>query len=108
MVTSADPAEFGKIGAFFDIIMADVPCSGEGMFRKDAGAVEQWSAENVGHCAARQRRILADVWPSLAEGGFLIYSTCTFNSYENDANVRWAMDELGIDINRVSLFSGRA
>ena len=101
MVTSADPAEFGKIGAFFDIIMADVPCSGEGMFRKDAGAVEQWSAENVGHCAARQRRILADVWPSLAEGGFLIYSTCTFNSYENDANVRWAMDELGAEAVRL-------
>ncbi len=94
-VISADPAEVGRMEGFFDIILADVPCSGEGMFRKDAEAVAQWSEENVAHCVARQRRILADMWPALAEGGFLIYSTCTFNRHENDGNVSWAMDELG-------------
>ena len=95
MVTSADPAVIGRNEGFFDIILADVPCSGEGMFRKDADSAAQWSEENVEHCVARQRRILADVWPALAEGGLLLYSTCTFNRYENDGNVSWAMDELG-------------
>ena len=71
------------------MIVADVPCSGEGMFRKDEQAQEQWSEENVALCAARQKRIVADVWPSLAEGGIFIYSTCTFNRYENDLNVLW-------------------
>lgn len=97
-VTSSDPAAFGRTDGFFDIIIADVPCSGEGMFRKDEEAVRQWSAENVAHCAARQRRILADSWPSLAENGFLIYSTCTFNKFENDDNVRWAAENLGAEI----------
>lgn len=97
-VTSSDPAAFGRAAGFFDIIIADVPCSGEGMFRKDEEAVRQWSAENVAHCAARQRRILADSWPSLAENGFLIYSTCTFNKFENDDNVRWAAENLGAEI----------
>ena len=96
-VTSADPSDFGRMKGYFDIVLADVPCSGEGMFRKDAGAAEQWSAENVAHCVARQRRILADVWPSLAEGGYLIYSTCTFNCYENDGNVRWAEENFGAE-----------
>lgn len=97
-VTSSDPAAFGRADGFFDIIIADVPCSGEGMFRKDEEAVRQWSAENVAHCAARQRRILADSWPSLAENGFLIYSTCTFNKFENDDNVRWAAENIGAEI----------
>lgn len=65
------------------------------MFRKDEEAVRQWSEDNVALCQARQRRILADVWPSLAPGGVLIYSTCTFNRYENDLNVLWAARELG-------------
>ena len=62
MVTSADPAVIGRNEGFFDIILADVPCSGEGMFRKDADSAAQWSEENVEHCVARQRRILADVF----------------------------------------------
>ena len=97
-VTSADPSEFSSLPGFFDIVLADVPCSGEGMFRKDADAAEQWSPENVAHCQARQRRILADVWPALAENGILIYSTCTFNRYENDDNVKWAVENLGAEI----------
>jgi len=98
VVTSDDPRDFAPLTGYFDIILADVPCSGEGMFRKDEQAREQWSEDNVALCQARQRRILADVWPSLAEGGVLIYSTCTFNRYENDLNVVWASDELGADI----------
>ena len=98
VVTSDDPAAFGALPGFFDIIVTDVPCSGEGMFRKDEEAVQQWSEDNVSLCEARQRRILADVWPSLAEGGLLIYSTCTFNRRENDGNVEWVASELGAEM----------
>ena len=101
VVTSADPAAFAGLAGFFDVILTDVPCSGEGMFRKDESAAEQWSEETVGLCAARQRRILADVWPALAPGGTLIYSTCTFNRIENDANVGWIASELGAEIQSI-------
>ena len=97
VVTSDDPNAFPALPGYFDVILADVPCSGEGMFRKDEEAVRQWSEDNVALCQARQRRILADVWPSLAPGGVFIYSTCTFNRYENDLNVLWAAEELGAD-----------
>jgi 16S rRNA C967 or C1407 C5-methylase (RsmB/RsmF family)/NOL1/NOP2/fmu family ribosome biogenesis protein len=98
VVTSDDPSAFAALPGFFDVIVTDVPCSGEGMFRKDEEAVQQWSEDNVALCEARQRRILADVWPSLREGGMLIYSTCTFNRKENDGNVEWIAEELGADI----------
>lgn len=97
VVTSDDPSAFAGLPGFFDVIVADVPCSGEGMFRKDEEAQKQWSEDNVALCEARQRRIIADVWPSLARDGVLIYSTCTFNRYENDGNVRWTADELGAE-----------
>ncbi len=96
-VTSVDPKAFARLEGYFDIIVADVPCSGEGMFRKDEEAVTQWSADNVALCQARQRRIIADVWPALSTGGILIYSTCTFNKYENDDNVRWIISDLGAE-----------
>ena len=98
IVTSVDPAAFARLGGYFDIIVADVPCSGEGMFRKDARAREEWSPAVVDLCASRQRRILADVWPALREGGWLLYSTCTYESAENDDNLAWAAAELGGEI----------
>ena len=96
-VTNCDPKAFSKLEGFFDIIVTDVPCSGEGMFRKDPKAVEDWSEEAVALCASRQKRILADAWLSLREGGLLIYSTCTFEDAENDSNVEWAARELGAE-----------
>ena len=98
LVTSADPAAFAKAGGYFDIMVADVPCSGEGMFRKDERAREEWSPDIVDLCAARQKRILADAWPSLKEGGILVYSTCTYEKAENDDNLEWAAEELGGEI----------
>lgn len=97
IVTSDDPSAFAALPGFFDIVVADVPCSGEGMFRKDEEAQRQWSEDNVALCAARQKRIVADVWPSLVTGGVFVYSTCTFNVYENDGNVRWISEELGAE-----------
>ncbi len=98
-VCSADPSVLGRaLAGFFDVIVADVPCSGEGMFRKDARARAEWSPSVVELCAARQKRILADAWPALRHGGLLIYSTCTYEEKENDANLEWAAEELGGEI----------
>ena len=95
VVTRNEPADFSCFGNFFDLVVVDAPCSGEGMFRKDQGAVEQWSLSNVEQCVKRQKRILADIWPSLRPGGVLVYSTCTFNSEENEECVEWIAKELG-------------
>lgn len=97
-VTNNDPADFARLPHFFDIVLADVPCSGEGMFRKDPGAVSEWSPANVEICAQRQRRIIAGVWPSLKPGGLLIYSTCTYNTKENEENIGWIREELGAEV----------
>lgn len=95
MVANNDPADFAPLGEAFDVVLVDAPCSGEGMFREDAGAVDDWSLENVAMCARRQRRILADIWPCLKPGGLLIYSTCTYNLSEDEEQVRWLRDEWG-------------
>lgn len=96
VVTSVDPAVIGeRLPGYFDLIVTDVPCSGEGMFEKDERAVQEWTPELVGLCAARQKRIVADVWPALREGGVLVYSTCTYEDAENDSNVEWICSELG-------------
>lgn len=98
VVTNNDPADFASLGSFFDVILTDVPCSGEGMFRKDPGAIDEWSPENVDVCRQRQRRIIADIWPCLKPGGLLIYSTCTFNTKEDEENVAWMSDEFGAEV----------
>lgn len=95
VVTSNAPAQIGKFTHFFDVIAADVPCSGEGMMRKDAEAVSQWSPDLVTQCALRQREILKDVWQALRPGGLLIYSTCTYNRQENEEIADYVLQELG-------------
>lgn len=99
VVTHNQPADFTEhTRSLFDCILVDAPCSGEGMFRKDAEAREAWSPKNVQMCAERQRSILMDVWDALKPGGILIYSTCTFNREEDEDNVLWAADCLGADV----------
>jgi NOL1/NOP2/fmu family ribosome biogenesis protein len=88
IVTQNDPSAFSGLEGYFDIILVDAPCSGEGMFR-DTVAVNEWSEENTNHCSERQKRILTDIWPALKENGLLVYSTCTFNPGENEANIKW-------------------
>lgn len=97
LVCNNTPAEIGELHSFFDAILVDAPCSGEGMFRKDAGAIDEWSVQNVQTCVARQREILESVWPSLKTDGILIYSTCTYNREENEEQVKWMRDELGAE-----------
>lgn len=98
MVTCNTPKQIGESNLMFDLIAVDAPCSGEGMFRKDEGAVADWSLQNVEMCAARQRQIIDEIWPALKPGGHLIYSTCTFNRHEDEDNVRWIMDKYGASV----------
>lgn len=94
-VTSNTPKEFKGLKHVFDIIITDVPCSGEGMFRKDEGAVSDWSLQKVNSCVALQHEILDDIWDCLKPGGLLIYSTCTFNIEEDELMVEYICNELG-------------
>ena len=89
IITQNDPKHFSKLEEFFDYIQIDAPCSGEGMFRRDEIAREEWSEANCNLCSERQKRILADVESSLCKDGFLVYSTCTFNPKENEELMDW-------------------
>ena len=90
VVTNAYPEELsGVFSQYFDKIVVDAPCSGEGMFRKNAEeARAEWSEENVAACAERQRRILGEAAKMLAVGGRIVYSTCTFSAEEDEEQTR--------------------
>ena len=92
IVTNNYPRDFRKAKLKFDVILCDVPCSGEGMFRRDPNTISEWSLLNVEKCWRLQREIVADAWECLNPGGLLIYSTCTFNTKENEENIRWILD----------------
>lgn len=95
VVTRGDTSRFRCLQGCFDIVAADVPCSGEGMMRKDVTACRQWSESLVAVCAARQKEIISNLWDALRPGGYMIYSTCTFNRMENEAVMEWMMREFG-------------
>jgi 16S rRNA C967 or C1407 C5-methylase (RsmB/RsmF family)/NOL1/NOP2/fmu family ribosome biogenesis protein len=95
IVTNNDPQDFAKLENFFDVMVIDAPCSGSGLFRRDPGAINEWSQQNVQLCCQRQHRILADVWPALKQGGVLIYSTCSYSKDEDEDVLDWMIDELG-------------
>ncbi len=97
VVTQSDPKYFNKLPGFFDIILVDAPCSGEGLIRKDPAAMNEWSEQNVMLCAGRQKRILADAISALANDGVLIYSTCTFSESENEDNMSWLQAEYDLE-----------
>ena len=88
-VTNLDSAALRKeyVGTF-DLVVCDAPCSGEGMFRKNDRAIEEWSEGNVRMCAERQREILLNAAKCVAPGGYLLYSTCTYSLEENEEAVR--------------------
>lgn len=88
VVTCASPAKLAEsLGGVFDKILVDAPCSGEGMFRKDEGAADEWSEQNVTMCAARQKEILESAAALLAPGGRMVYSTCTFSKAEDEEQI---------------------
>lgn len=88
-----DSTDFSALAGWFDLVLVDAPCSGEGMFRKDPDAIAEWSPAHVAHCAARQRRILSEAAALVRPGGSLIYSTCTYNEAENDQNAAWLLEQ---------------
>lgn len=100
-VTSCDPSVFSRLPNVFDIIIADVPCSGSGLFRKQPEAVNEWSLDNVQLCSTRQKRIIGDSLACLKPGGALIYSTCSYSIEEDEAMVEWIIKEF--DLEYVSL-----
>lgn len=97
VVTQNDAADFAEMEHFFDVLVVDAPCSGSGLYRKEPEAIDEWSSRQVLLCAARQKRILADALPSLAPGGTLVYSTCSYSMEENEAISRWLRDEQALE-----------
>ena len=93
LVTQNDPEHFSELQGFFDLVLVDAPCSGEGMFRKDPEARKEWSPEHVQLCALRQERIMDQAAALVKAGGYLIYSTCTFNERENEEIVKNVVSE---------------
>lgn len=92
-ISNHDPGGFRDLTGFFDIVLVDAPCSGEGLFRKDNQAVNEWSDDSVQLCSARQKRILAAAAPLVSESGLLIYCTCTYNDDENLDNARYLIEQ---------------
>ncbi len=93
VVTNSDPQKWGQQKEFFDVLVVDAPCSGEGMFRKEPHARDEWSVANVDNCAIRQDKILDEVLPTLRPGGLLVYSTCTFAEAENELQIKKLIEE---------------
>ncbi len=88
VTTCMDTAKLAKtFPKVFDLVMCDAPCSGEGMFRKEEIAIDEWSVENVIRCADRQAEILENASKLVADGGYIIYATCTFSLDENEITV---------------------
>lgn len=94
---SQDSQDFAGLEGFFDLVLVDAPCSGEGLFRKDKKAIAEWSPDSVQRCAARQKRILADAVKTVKPGGNLLYCTCTYNDLENEENAAWLLQTLGLE-----------
>ena len=97
-VTSTDADHLAVMAGWFDVVAVDAPCSGEGMFRKDDRAREEWSEQNVRLCAARQDEILEGAWQTLRAGGTLIYSTCTFNHEEDEGTLERFVERVGEEV----------
>lgn len=99
IVTNETPAKLAeRFSGYFDGIIVDAPCSGEGMFRKEPQAVEEWSVAHTLSCGVRQKNILDDAYKMLKCGGYLMYSTCTFSYDENEAVVQYMADTYNMEI----------
>ena len=99
LVTNESAERLAKVfSSFFDLIVLDAPCSGEGMFRKQPDAMDYWSLDYPAQCAALQREILEDAVKMLANGGELVYSTCTWAPEENEEIVAWLLNEFPLEL----------
>lgn len=93
IISNNDPSDFQKLQSFFNLVVVDAPCSGEGMFRKDHEVADQWSLNNIQLCEARQKRILEVAQKAVANEGYLIFCTCTFAPEENENNLKWFIEQ---------------
>ena len=106
IVSNNYPRDIRRAGLMFDLILCDVPCSGEGMFRRDPATIGEWSMAGVRRCRDLQREIVSEAWQCLRPGGIIIYSTCTYNIYEDEENVAWMQQELGAEAVEVPVGDG--
>lgn len=97
VVTGSDVTRLSALKGYFDIVAVDAPCSGEGMMRKEEAARTQWSEGLVAQCSSLQREIIESAVKMTAAGGYLIYSTCTFNTAEDEDNASWIADTFGLE-----------
>ena len=107
LVTNESAERLAKVfSSFFDLIVLDAPCSGEGMFRKQPDAMDYWSLDYPAQCATLQREILEDAVKMLANGGELVYSTCTWAPEENEEIVAWLLDEFPLELVDIPKLNG--
>lgn len=107
LVTNESAERLAKVfSSFFDLIVLDAPCSGEGMFRKQPDAMDYWSLDYPAQCAALQREILEDAVKMLANDGELVYSTCTWAPEENEEIVAWLLDEFPLELVDIPKLNG--
>lgn len=92
-ITNNDPDDFKNLENFFDIVLVDAPCSGEGMFRKEYNAINEWSEKNIELCSLRQKRIVSSVINSIKPNGYIIYSTCTYTPEENEEIIKMILHQ---------------
>lgn len=109
VVSSAYPEVLcSKLAGFFDKVLVDAPCSGEGMFRKNDEAVNDWSLEHVKACAIRQIQILNSAAKAVKENGVLVYSTCTFSKEENeDVCTAFLLENKEFELEKINVNFGR-
>jgi 16S rRNA C967 or C1407 C5-methylase (RsmB/RsmF family)/NOL1/NOP2/fmu family ribosome biogenesis protein len=103
IVTNNDPKDFKKLPGFFDVMVVDAPCSGSGLFRKDADAIEEWSEASVQMCSHRQQRILTDAIDTLRQNGYLIYSTCSYSPQEDEDICDWLIEKFSLQPVKISI-----
>ncbi|ALD72506.1 RsmF rRNA methyltransferase first C-terminal domain-containing protein [Streptococcus gordonii] len=107
LVTNESAERLAKVfSSYFDLIVLDAPCSGEGMFRKQPDAMDYWSLDYPAQCATLQREILEDAVKMLANGGELVYSTCTWAPEENEEIVAWLLDEFPLELVDIPKLNG--
>lgn len=103
IVTCSETSSFKSIKGLFDVVLIDAPCSGSGLFRKQPSSIEEWSLSNVSQCATRQKTILDDLIGTVKSGGYLVYSTCSYSYSENEAIVKWILNEQAFELVKIPI-----
>lgn len=103
VVTNGDTAKFSNLSNFFDLVLVDAPCSGSGLFRKQPEAIEHWSEKAVTECSLRQKEIIKNLISAIKPGGYLLYSTCSYSTLENENISEWLINEHSFVIKKIKI-----